>query len=218
MQGRRPADQGMGKGEESYIKGMLHSLQEVVSLHDRGPYEQKWHLSAIRALRDSLVVGHVMPSIYRIADIKTGRFSGSRPRPDRSLFTPARQPSRRDHCGGSDPPQGRGKWWTEGWTTYPSPVPHQRSKRGGRSLHHHPSRAVRRARREHASRHPATAVSADARNPCQTASNKAFQARPRPQQRGLRSLREKHCGGQERAPLEEPPPLFQWRMPTTAPP
>ena len=36
---------------------------------------------------------------------------------------------------GATPPKGRGKWWTEGWTTYPSPVPHQRSKRGGRSLH-----------------------------------------------------------------------------------
>ena len=33
-------------------------------------------------------------------------FSGSRPRPDRSRFTPARQPSRRNHCGGSDPPEG----------------------------------------------------------------------------------------------------------------
>ena len=75
--------------------------------------------------------------------------------------------------------------WTEGWTTYPSPVPHQRLKRGGRSLHLLPSRATRRARRGHAGRRPATLVAADAGNPCQPASNKAFQARPRPQQRGL---------------------------------
>ena len=32
-------------------------------------------------------------------------FSGSRPRPDRSWSRPVRQPSRRDHCGGSDPPR-----------------------------------------------------------------------------------------------------------------
>ena len=41
-------------------------------MHDRGPHEPKWRLSAIRALRDSLVVGQVMPRIYRIADIKVG--------------------------------------------------------------------------------------------------------------------------------------------------
>ena len=41
-------------------------------MHDRGPHEHKWRLSAIRALRDSLVVGQVMPRIYRIADIKVG--------------------------------------------------------------------------------------------------------------------------------------------------
>ena len=42
------------------------------------------------------------------------------------------------------PPKERGKWWTEGWTIYPSPVPHQRSKKGGRSHHFLPSRAARR--------------------------------------------------------------------------
>ena len=63
----------MGKGEGSNLKDItLHSLQEGHSLHDRGPQEQRWRLSAIRALRDSLVVGQVMPRIYRIPDIKAG--------------------------------------------------------------------------------------------------------------------------------------------------
>ena len=51
----------------------MHSLQEVDCLHDRGPQEIKWCLSAILALRDSLVVRQVMPGIYRIADIKVGQ-------------------------------------------------------------------------------------------------------------------------------------------------
>ena len=42
-------------------------------MHDRGPQEIKWCLSAILALRDSLVVRQVMPRIYRIADIKVGQ-------------------------------------------------------------------------------------------------------------------------------------------------
>ena len=41
-------------------------------MHERGPQEHKWRLSAIRVLCDSLVVGQVMPRIYRIADIKAG--------------------------------------------------------------------------------------------------------------------------------------------------
>ena len=48
-----------------------------------------------------------------------------------------------------------------------------------------PPGAAHRATRGHAGRRPATVVAADAGNPCQPASHKAFQARPRPQQRGL---------------------------------
>ena len=48
-----------------------------------------------------------------------------------------------------------------------------------------PSDAVHRPTRRHAGRRPATVVAADAGNPCQPLSHKAFQARPRPQQRGL---------------------------------
>lgn len=51
---------------------MSHFLQKAAGLHDRGPHEQKWRLAAIRALRNSVVVGQVMLSIYRIADIKFG--------------------------------------------------------------------------------------------------------------------------------------------------
>ena len=70
--------------------------------------------------------------------------------------------------------------------TSPCPVAHQRQKAGGRSLHFLPFPVRRRlATRGHARRRPATGVAADAGNPCQPASNKAFQARPRPQQRGL---------------------------------
>ena len=65
-----------------------------------------------------------------------------------------------------------------------SPVPHQRQKEGGRSLHQHPSRAARRARRGHAGRSLATFVAADAGNPCQPASNTAFQVKSPPQRRG----------------------------------
>ena len=37
-----------------------------------GHTNKKWRLAAIRALRNSVVVGQVMLSIYRIADIKFG--------------------------------------------------------------------------------------------------------------------------------------------------
>ena len=66
------------------------------------------------------------------------------------------------------------------------PVAHKRQK-WGRSHHQHPSRAARRrAGRERNTRGIASLpfVAADAGNPCQPASNKAFQARPRPQRRG----------------------------------
>ena len=55
----------------------------------------------------------------------------------------------RDHCGGSDPRKGEGRWWILACTTSPCPVPHQRQKTGGRSLHFLPLRCgatTRRAR------------------------------------------------------------------------
>ena len=56
----------------------------------------------------------------------------------------------RDHCGGSDPRKGEGRWWILACTTSPCPVPHQRSKTGGCSLHFLPllcGVTPRRARR-----------------------------------------------------------------------
>ena len=64
------------------------------------------------------------------------------------------------------------------------------AKKGGRSLHFLPLLCGATTRREHAGRRLATVVAADAGNPRQPASNKAFQARPRPQQRGAPSERE----------------------------
>ena len=88
---------------------------------------------------------------------------------------------------GATPPKGRGKWWTEGWTIYPSPVPHQRGKRGGRSLHQHPSRTARRcAGREGDTRGEASHrfFARDAGNPCYPASHAAFRESLEPQRRG----------------------------------
>ena len=73
-------------------------------------------------------------------------------------------------------------------------------KKGGRSLHHHPSRVARRERRGHVGRSPATFVVADAGNPFQPASNTAFQVKPPPQRQGRRPLRVERCGCQTRAP------------------
>ena len=75
----------------------------------------------------------------------------------------------------------------------PAPVAHQRQKSGGRS-HHFLPLPVRRhdAPCEGDTRGVASLrfIAADAGNPCQTASNKAFRARPRPQQREKPSERE----------------------------
>ena len=69
---KRRGGEGQAESNQSNIRDTLHSLQQVDCLHDRGPHQHKWRLSAIRALRDSLVVGQVMPRIYRISDIKFG--------------------------------------------------------------------------------------------------------------------------------------------------
>ena len=112
----------------------------------------------------------------------------------------------RDHCGESDPRPG-GRWWILACTISPCPVAHQRRKNGGRSLHFLPLQTRRRARRGHAGRCPATVVAADAGNPCQPVPHKAFQARPRPQQRGaLPSEREALWWSKACAPRE--PPTF----------
>ena len=70
----------------------MHSLQEVDGLHDRGPQEHQWRLPANRALRDSRVVGQVMPRVYRIGDIKAGPVFRKQARPDRSRSTSAGPP------------------------------------------------------------------------------------------------------------------------------
>ena len=100
-------------------------------MHDRGPHEHKWRLSAIRVLRDSLVVGQVMPRIYRIADIKVGL----------AFWKQATSRSIPVHTGSTAFPQG--SLWKERpprgeclpcatvCAGERSPVPQQRSKRGG---------------------------------------------------------------------------------------
>ncbi len=95
---------------------------------------------------------------------------------------------------GAPPPQGECLSCATVCAGEHSPVPHQRPKRGGRSLHHHPSRAARRARRGHAGLSPATFVAEDAGNLFQPASNTAFQVKPPPQRRGLRPLRVERWG------------------------
>ena len=78
---------------------------------------------------------------------------------------------------GATPLKGEGKGVVLRVTLYPSPVPHQRSKRGGRSLHQHLSRAVRRrAGREGDTRGAAShrLFVADAENACPSASDAAF--------------------------------------------
>ena len=112
---------------------------------------------------------------------------------------------------GATPPKGRSKWWTEGWTIYPSPVPHQRGKRGGRSLHQHPSRAARRcAGREGDTRGEASHrfFARDAGNPCYPASHAAFRESLEPQRRGARPLREKRCGCRKSGPFRWADPLL----------
>ena len=144
---------------------------------------------------------------YRRSDLTSAAFDG----------LPARDP-----CGGSDPPEGRGKWWAEGWTTYPCPVPHQRQKTGGRSLHFLPllcGATPRRARRGQLKPAPHYALpqrirgiranSLPMRIPGHSLDHNGERLRP---------LREQRWGGQKRAPPDEPPPLFQWRMNTTARP
>ena len=60
---KRRGGEGQAESNQSNIRDTLHSLQQVDCLHDRGPHQHKWRLSAIRALRDSLVVGQVMPNL-----------------------------------------------------------------------------------------------------------------------------------------------------------
>jgi len=62
--------------------------------------------------------------------------------------------------------------------TSPYPVAHQRQKPGGLPPLPPPPGAAHRPTRGHARRRPATVVAADAGNPCQPVSHKAFQARP----------------------------------------
>ena len=82
-------------------------------------------------------------------------------------------------------PNGEGRW-CDHWGAPPSPPGGAPAPRIWGSLPPlpPPPGAAQRVRRGHAGRRPATVASADAGNPCQPLSNKAFQARPRPQRRG----------------------------------
>ena len=128
------------------------------------------------------------------------RTISTRPCGFRSSF----QPSRRDHCGGSDPPRGGGKWCPDPCPPLPSPVPHQRPKRGGRSLHFLPlpcgaADAPCKAGTRGAGAALRFTVE-DSGNPCQPTSNADFQAQPGPQRRGLCPLIVQICSCQNRAP------------------
>ena len=115
----------------------------------------------------------------------------------------------RDHCGESDLPKRGGKGPTPLPTPFPAPVAHQRRKRGGRSLHQHPSRTARRyAGREGDTRGAASLrfFARDAGNPCCPASGAAFREYPKPQRRGLRPLRERRCASQDLRHVRPTPP------------
>ena len=139
-----------------------------------------------------------------------------------AAFPSSRLPSRRDHCGGSDPPR-RVLIVRHCVRRLTSSRAARADKKGG-SLPPLPPPPVRR----HAAPCEAGTTQAgaalrftaeDSRNPCQLASNADSRAQPGPQRRGLRPLREERWGCQKRAPPDAPPdappPLFQWRMNTT---
>ena len=80
---------------------------------------------------------------------------------------------------------------------------HQHKKRGGRSLHQHPSRAARRRAGRGGDTRGAAPLGFAAEDSgilCQLTSNADFQVKPTPQRGGLRPLREQRCGCQTRAP------------------
>ena len=85
-----------------------------------------------------------------------------------------------------------------------SPVPHQRSKRGGRSLHFLPlpcGAPTRRARRGHAGAAPYGALPQRTRGiRANSRPNADSRAQPGPQRRGLRPLIVQICNCQIRAP------------------
>ena len=119
---------------------------------------------------------------------------------------------RRDHCGGSDLPARGGKGWPQALPPLPSPAPHQRRKRGGRSLHQHPSRAARCCVGRVGDTRGAASLrfsAADAGNPCCPASDAAFRGTPTPQRRGARPLREKRRAYQDRRHVRSPPPRLK---------
>ena len=110
------------------------------------------------------------------------------------------------------PPPREGQRVAEGLPPLTSPAPRQRRKRGGRSLHQHPSRAARRcAGREGDTRGTASLrfVARDGGNPCYPASLAEFRESPKPQRRGLRPLRERRCGCRDRRHLRSPPPRLK---------
>ena len=82
-------------------------------------------------------------------------------------------------------------------------------KNRGRSHHQQPSRAARRCAKRGGDTRGAASLplsAADAGNPCCPTSGAAFQGSPLPQRRGLRPLRERRCGKQDRRHVRWPPP------------
>ena len=95
---------------------------------------------------------------------------------------------------------------------FPSPVPHQRAKQGGRSHHQHPSRKARRCAVRRGDTRGAASLrfsASNAGNPCCPASGAAFRGSPTPQRRGSRPLREKRCGSHNHVTLRCHPHLLK---------
>ncbi len=113
-------------------------------------------------------------------------------------------------------PQG-GKGCPEACPPLPSPVAHQRPKRGGRSHHQHPSRTARRCAVRGGDTRGAALLrffAADAGNPSYPASDAAFRESPTPHRRGLRPLRKRRCADQDHVPLRCPPPRLKGGHPS----
>ena len=136
-----------------------------------------------------------------------------------SASWPTRRPSRRDHCGGSDPPRRGGvSGGPKG-----GPLTPPRCRTSGQKGGVAPSTSTPLVRRTGRGGNtqgaaPLRIVARDTGNPRQPLSNGAFQAKPRPQRRGVRPQRGERCGCQKMRHLRAPPGLFQWRIDTTPPP
>ena len=110
-------------------------LDFLTPWHTRTPRNASWSDSPLRDRRSRRLWGN-----------RTDRLI----RPD---LGSARWPSRQGSLWRERPRNGEGRWWILACTTSPCPVPHQRQKIGGRSLHFLPllsGATTRRARGGHA--------------------------------------------------------------------